>query len=1226
MHASAPRLKYAHFSKHLVRALGFTILFFLKTSAFTSAPPSPAESPEWQAALRDAQYGRYAEASAGFEKISRSAIATNNLVEAARAILLKAQAEAAAANRRAQQPGALQMQIAAPGLPDTTKALLKFALANEWRRWFPAQNATVANAHALAEYRRAFAESSQHFKDALADPGLLQRTRLDTLAPLLTCEKNALAFANAIRPTLFDFIVFEALDFYNAGQTQKLLSTENAPDPAAAAGALLAPISEFLAWRSPEPRAVPAAASAPQSPDWTDVIALYQELLRFRRDDTGNRVALAEADLHRIMWAGNFLFRFRSAQPSATVELHQAALRTFIDTYRDTPTATTASVELARLCYLENPAAAHDVAVQGARLHPGAPAAAECRAIAAHLEEPDLLALATEHTWNAPWPDITAVCRNQPQIYFRAVPHDWEEFFKYKQGLFGTFSKKDLDKILAVKPAKAWSAKFPDAAAFEIHEEKISTASIAPALKPGFYFIVASLDESFSRDGNRIFCAPVWVSDLAIVHTPSDETVLRGYVVNALTGNPAPGVRVSGWLNSEPTAPDSTCVSDSDGAFTLIPSGASLGRVDRGYFDSYVLARAPDGAAIASGFALRPAPVSPFQVMQRHASIFTDRAVYHPGETIHYKIIASHMPEGALRAELLADFEIPLTLRTPESVALDAGTLRTSNYGSASGSFTLPGDAPEGVYYLATEFSKIMGSVMLNVVPRGASPPARDAPGATPFKTGPETRVSISASGLQTTSAPVLLKITTMRGDEAHPAEGVLEIHPMKQAPRPVSRALLVRFQNSPILADDDEREAQNTDAVVALAKRPLIRKQFSTDGKTGAAEIAARLPAGIYRAITTTRDSGGKTSSAHADIRVFNTRAKRPSFSEEITVAANSWELRPGETFTMIWATGAKNARACISFEQDGKTLARVWTARGATQQMFTLPITEAMRGGISLNIFQVSDNRFVTRQFDISVPHENQLSFAWERFGSELRAGTGERWIARILKPNAAPADAEVLAVLCDSAPDARYRHELPPAAVFSKQNYAGYAPRAATSTAVLFEHLPGALPQPAETDHPGQGYHSWNSAAANLPGRSTGKEEASAAGHDDAVKMPTYVVTAARYLVPKRPRVQNMFRIGFQADRNDPNHTAKIISLKKREAEHPPEGQTHFLSALNFPLQKTVFFHPTLHTGKKGKLELDFDVPGARAPSRWKLMIFAHDRKSNTVAISQDVTIVP
>src|ERR1043166_4174335 len=99
------------------------------------------------------------------------------------------------------------------------------------------------------------------------------------------------------------------------------------------------------------------------------------------------------------------------------------------------------------------------------------------------------------------------------------------------------------------------------------------------------------------------------------------------------------------------------------------------------------------------------------------------------------------------------------------------------------------------------------------------------------------------------------------------------------------------------------------------------------------------------------------------------------------------------------LWGTGYDEGRAFVEIEHRHKMIERYWTRPGQTQQQIKLAVTEAMRGGFTLHVTQVRENRMYLQSPHVSVPWKNkELDLKWEHFVSKLQPGQKETWSLRI------------------------------------------------------------------------------------------------------------------------------------------------------------------------------------------------------------------------------------
>jgi len=79
--------------------------------------------------------------------------------------------------------------------------------------------------------------------------------------------------------------------------------------------------------------------------------------------------------------------------------------------------------------------------------------------------------------------------------------------------------------------------------------------------------------------------------------------------------------------------------------------------------------------------------------------IFTDRSIYRPGQTIHYKLL-SLRKDNYSRPSISVDTENKVTLYDANGQEVSSQIVRTNDYGSASGTFTIPTGLLTGSYRL----------------------------------------------------------------------------------------------------------------------------------------------------------------------------------------------------------------------------------------------------------------------------------------------------------------------------------------------------------------------------------------------------------------------------------------------------------------------------------------------------------------------------------------------
>lgn len=1146
---------------------------------------------------------------------------------------------------------------------------------------------------------RILAEIDRHFTAALADEAMLKATPISEYADLLQPGSAP----DRYRPTLFDFLAYDALAYYQLGEQSPVVG-EDTFEVDASATPILADAGDFLTWQVPITK-----SSSPK----LKAIQLYQSLLRFHQADA-ERSAYLDADLARLSFADNV------AVGDEKDEHYKAALRRFIQAHARHETMARASAALALELHSEGKLTeAHEVAQRAFNAFPEAAGDAKCFNLLQQIEAKSAQ-LETEQVWNAPWPTLDVTYRNVAQIYFRAVPVKYEDELAASHWGGRLASHNYCLSFLHTPPALEWSADLPPTNDYKPRTERLP----APVgLKPGWYLIFASHDANFGERENLVSVASVWVSELALItQTRTDGGSHSGFVLNANTGAPVNGAVVRVWIRHRDgwLRIDHTTTTDLNGQFHFTNR------------EEVVSIVAEHGGQMISNQA--PLYLSQPQSTRPGSQtvLFTDRSIYRPGQTVNYKGIAIHFDQDAAKYIPLPSRPMTVVFKDRNKKEIARATHRTNDYGSFSGAFTAPRNRLLGEMTLSIEgaaegeatFSveeykrpkfqielpspadpakldqrlilkgkataytgasiggakvewRVERVVQLPSWCRWWQPPASQAiaHGATateadgsftvqfdakpdrsvPVKNEPvfgfvlhvditdssgETRsadrvvhagyaaltASLSTDDWQTPERPVTWTITATSLDgDPQAAEGRIHIFALKQ-PSKVERAALVReSQGWNRFTQEIPVDPTNPDSWEL--GESVEEHAFKTDA-SGKTELATRLNVGIYRAILETHDRFGKNVTARRTVEVIDPGQMHHSVKLANYFAARKWSVEPGETFTALWGTGYDAGRAFVELEYNGKPLKSYWTSPDRTQSAIDLPVTEQLRGGFTLRVTSVRENRAYLNEHIVDVPWTNQaLTLKWERFRSKLRPGQQETWTAIVTGPNARRATAEMVATLYDASLDQFAPHDWPHAFEVFRQE-SGRTQTLFQNATRRFDYLLGGW----RPENRGELWtyrffpryvldQSWGWQYTSMPEQSP--PATVEVNGEEMILLSPFMITdqedrgylAASSIAGTRMQ-NNLADLGSRiSDVNDRffmgvgpagNKTLDTV------AANPPEKPTTNLGQVRARrnLNETAFFFPRLLSDRNGVVKLEFTVP--EALTEWKFFGFAHDRQ--------------
>ncbi|UCD49946.1 MAG: hypothetical protein JSW27_20755, partial [Phycisphaerales bacterium] len=201
--------------------------------------------------------------------------------------------------------------------------------------------------------------------------------------------------------------------------------------------------------------------------------------------------------------------------------------------------------------------------------------------------------------------------------------------------------------------------------------------------------------------------------------------------------------------------------------------------------------------------------------------------------------------------------------------------------------------------------------------------------------------------------------------------------------------------------------------------------EQFETDTQ-GEAAIPVVLEAGIYRVLLQTRDRFGEPVAAQHTVQVVDPQATHFDLPTANHFAAPKWSVEPGEPFMALWGTGYDTGQAFVEVECRGEVLRAWWTDPSRTQETIMETVTEDMRGGFTVRVTYVRENRAYVSERIVDVPWTNkQLTLRWETFRSLLEPGQEEVWAVEITGPDAQAAVAEMVAAAYDASLDQYLPH---------------------------------------------------------------------------------------------------------------------------------------------------------------------------------------------------------
>ena len=274
---------------------------------------------------------------------------------------------------------------------------------------------------------------------------------------------------------------------------------------------------------------------------------------------------------------------------------------------------------------------------------------------------------------NEPIPAILKY-KNLTEWNYKLYKVDEKEYERLQR----LYSKELIEALKKMTPLKVEKVALPEDTDYRYH----STVVALPAIDRGIYYFLS---------GETMTC--FFVSDLALI-TNRAEGKLDLLTVSRKTGLPEAGVTIQAsrrrWdYEDRKYVTDilATVTSDQEGR-------ALLGKDLAGQSFEITLRKNDDVLLPSENFYVPSLPGSPRVYDQ--TKLFTDRAIYRPGQTVYFKGIVVHW-EGN-KETLATRCKEELVFKDANSQEISRASFTTDDWGAFNGSFVIPTNLLNGVF------------------------------------------------------------------------------------------------------------------------------------------------------------------------------------------------------------------------------------------------------------------------------------------------------------------------------------------------------------------------------------------------------------------------------------------------------------------------------------------------------------------------------------------------
>lgn len=526
---------------------------------------------------------------------------------------------------------------------------------------------------------------------SLRDPAALKATKVEVFDEVIDRGSSN---TRAWRPTLYDFIAHRALDFFKNSEADVTMAgnqfTLNDPE-------YLRPFQEFLKF------------AIPKAQDSLDLkyhaVKLFQDLENFHNGR--NDEALVDLEMERLE------FFFSNSVNESKDSLYLGSLKWLKQRFP-------ASKRVAELKHLEatwwlrdagkyqplegevfkwNRKKAVEICTAIVKDHPGSRGAQLAKNTLLSLQQKDLH-LTTETVNDNTAPNrVLLKSTNLKKVYLRLVKTDYFDWHELTRKHYG----KDLiSKALNLSLVHSSEQALTDDGDYNMHSCEV----MVPAAANGYYVLLASDNPQFSVKTGKVTYQLYVVSGMSYLFKRQPEGSYEYYVLDRQTGQPLKDVSAQLWYTAYNYKSNRT----------EYQKGKLYTTDDKGYFKAtaegnnnfFVEFRKENDQLFSNDGFYTYREHEPAGVQQR-SFIFTDRAIYRPGQTVYFKSILMEGKDD--KYEVLSGRRMTVAFYDVNSQLISSQELSTNEYGTVSGSFTAPQGVLTGQMRIVNDYATTYVSV-----------------------------------------------------------------------------------------------------------------------------------------------------------------------------------------------------------------------------------------------------------------------------------------------------------------------------------------------------------------------------------------------------------------------------------------------------------------------------------------------------------------------------------
>ena len=793
------------------------------------------------------------------------------------------------------------------------------------------------------------------------------------------------------------------------------------------------------------------------------------------------------------------------------------------------------------------------------------------------------------------------------------------------------------------------------------YEEVKDSIEIGGNLPLGAYLMEVTSDNTGIAPQRELF----YVSNLAVMIQQLPDDRHRYVVVNATDGQPVPGAKIVLYDRN---------YDDKTGKFKRVIH-ARMTTDDQGeaYFKNVdgnvLISTSNDKFTPAKDIYLSRARYYEKKDDETKYQLFTDRAIYRPGQKVHATAVSYIMKKGLDASVPGKSMELKFILRDANWKQVAEQKATTDEYGTASVDFELPQGGQTGMYHVSVN-NRANSSFRVEEYKRPTFeitfPKVNEK-----YNWGDTVVVKASAktyAGVPVQGAKVEYQVTrrnqlwwwgagsagqlvktdscVTREDGTFDVEIPLEASLSGKDEVDMSDFMrIARFFNFEVSAIVTDISGESHEGVMSLplGTKPTILtvnlpKRIETDSlktvtfayrNASGMEISSNLKYRIDKGEWKVAEANAPISMAVLPSGVHEMEAicGQDTLQQKFTLFSikdthpmeptTEWYYQTAKTFprdgkpVYVQVGSSENgAHIVYSIIAGNKLLEKGAWELG--DSIVTLPFTykPEYASGVVINYSFVKNGECYTRKISIARPlPEKKLNISWKTFRDRLTPGQKEKWTLQITTPDGKPAKAQLMSVLYDKSLDQLADHTWKMSLGFSQ-----WLPDCYWKSNLKYYEmgLSGTYPtkyydeKELDVDQFDGKYFSYY---GYMQAVELSKLERSSGGTVESVRIQKDELVREEAKV-MRIRGSKMARVGASAP--SVNKVFDVVEEMPQFAGGSGSDAGQFLDKVQIRenLNETAFFYPALESDNQGNVAINFTLP--ESVTTWKFMGLAHDKE--------------